>query len=928
MERWRILVLTIIFCLSAMQVSAENNYGPTVRVGWFLVDGLQEMDPIEGTYDGYNYVYLKAIAQFTGWQYRFVPGTFAECMERLEKGEIDLVGSLMQTPERDRTFLFPTYSTGLAGPKLVTKLNGSRASDLAFDDFSAFNGLRAGYVENSLLAEQLESFAKAHAFQLELVPYKTQYALLESLKKNEVDMLLLSGQRNLKDMRILAQLPEQQVFFVTTPDKEWIRAGLDDALARMQFFMPNFDDVMAARYFSDSDSLDTAFTQDEKEYLQQRIDDGRPVLVSYDPAWMPVEYRNAADGTMQGLMKDIFRLLSERTGLTFRFVTAGSYAEANREYQGTAEVFSTLSYDFDWSEKFDAYVTQPVFTVPIFQVYNNELAQYNVVALPRDYHLARAAIEYCQDEAGDRRSVQGLHFVYYDTVEACLEALRDGKAGRTYINAYEVNYYIDLIRSSSLVVQSAAGFSEPTGIGVSKKADPRLFSILCRALRTISRNEINTLILSQAEVRRPVDTRQFIAAHPAQTVAIAAVFIMLVGGEIFFYYTSCRDRRQREELERANSAKSEFLSRISHDIRTPMNAILGMTELARRKNDSPAVAACLDKIDMSNHFLLELINDILDLSVIESGHAVLHPEPYALAEFRQFLSSVAQPLAEKKQIHFVLALDPQLTAILVDKLRFNRVFLNLLSNAMKFTPAGGTVSLKLEQTKQQAGKLFLTGTVADTGIGIPSEFLPRIFEPFTQADEKHIQATEGSGLGLAIVRRIVESFGGTITVKSEIGKGTVFTVTLQVPPAAVPEEAPAGRPAAEDIKGLAGRRILVVEDNAINQEVVCELLGAYGILTEVAGNGRAALTIFSERSVGYFNAILMDIRMPVMDGIEATKQLRALARADAKTIPIVALTADAYLDERARILASGMTDYLAKPVQPDQLLAVLQQVLQ
>ena len=150
-------------------------------------------------------------------------------MERLEKGEIDLVGSLMQTPERDRTFLFPTYSTGLAGPKLVTKLNGSRASDLAFDDFSAFNGLRAGYVENSLLAEQLESFAKAHAFQLELVPYKTQYALLESLKKNEVDLLLLSGQRNLKDMRILAQLPEQQVFFVTTPDKEWIRAGLDDA---------------------------------------------------------------------------------------------------------------------------------------------------------------------------------------------------------------------------------------------------------------------------------------------------------------------------------------------------------------------------------------------------------------------------------------------------------------------------------------------------------------------------------------------------------------------------------------------------------------------------------------------------------------------------------------------------------------------------
>jgi CheY-like chemotaxis protein/nitrogen-specific signal transduction histidine kinase len=397
-------------------------------------------------------------------------------------------------------------------------------------------------------------------------------------------------------------------------------------------------------------------------------------------------------------------------------------------------------------------------------------------------------------------------------------------------------------------------------------------------------------------------------------------------GLFFFYYSSRRNARQRLELERANRAKSEFLSRISHDIRTPMNAIMGMTELALLEKVTPGVENYLRKIKLSNRFLLNLINDILDMSAIESGKIMLRPEAYSIRDFAEFIHSTIDPLMEKRNIEFTITIDPVIQGILVDRLRFNQIFMNLLSNAAKFTPEGGRVELSLIVEKTIGHVLHVRGSVRDTGIGISKEFLPKLFSPFTQENKKHVNVTEGSGLGLAIVKRLVEAMEGTITVQSELGKGTDFIVQIPLEECELHTVAANEKIPDMDVV-LQGKRVLVVEDNSINQEVVCHLLEHFGFSCEVANNGQEALDVFKNHRENWFDVILMDIRMPVMDGIEATSQLRKLDRADATIIPIIALTADAYTSERDQIMESGMTEYLAKPVEPQKLIQMLKKVL-
>ena len=925
-----VLCLCLLLGWPVSVQAEEVPAAPTLRVGWYQVDGLQNIDAIHGQYSGYNYEYLKAIAQFTGWHYKFVPGTFAECMEWLQSGQIDLVGGLARIPEREGILAYPRHNCGYAGPRLVTEIGNQQ---YAFDDVSAFNHIRAGLLDSANLQERWADYAAYSGFTPRTFLYATQTVQQQALQEHEVDALLLNGMRSLHQMRILAQLPKQEVFFVTTPDKLWIRDGLDRALAQIEFFDNRFSENLYQKYFSDDNYLSVAFTQAERAYLARRKRAENPVLVVYDPACLPIEYRDPKTGEMSGIMKHIFALLEEKTGLQFQFVTAQSYDAATKQYADQAEVYATMNCDFDWGELHNAYVTQPIFDVQIFMVYNQSMMNYNTIALPRGYHLSQTVQAMTREDQGAVRNRQNIQYVYYDTMAECLEAVRNNQAGRTYFNAYELSYYMDMLRSEPFAMQSISGFTERTSIGVSKKADPLLFSILCRSLRSISKNEINEIILSESTARRPVGMREFIYTNPVQSMGILSVLLVLLGGVLFFYYSNRSNRRQRLALEAASRAKSEFLSRVSHDIRTPMNAIMGMTELAGQKNTSPDVEACLQKIRISNQFLLELINDILDMSMIESGKLILHPEPYRMADFADLLQGMIQPLAGHKQIRFVCDIDASLQGILVDKLRFNRIFLNLLSNAIKFTPENGTVALSLAELSSDSDSdsdgdgLWLRGVVWDTGIGIKPEFLPKLFEPFTQENEKHIKATEGSGLGLAIVKRFVGAMDGSIRVESEPGKGTVFTVDLCVQryTADMEEEQ---RPKPEDeAEVLRGRRVLVVEDNEINQEVACQLLVYFGMECEVADNGQMALDVFQSKPEGWYDVILMDIRMPVMDGLEATQRLRALPRQDAPVIPVIALTADAYVDARRQILENGMTEYVAKPVQPAALVHVLAQVL-
>lgn len=909
--------ISIVLCCNAAETAAADRQ-PVLRVGWYLVDGLHNIDAASGQYSGYDYDYLRSIAQFNGWQYEFVIESLSDCLNDLANGRLDIVGGVARTPDREAQFVYTRHNSGRAAPRIVAKQEDDRYS---FADFSGFQGMRIGVLDSANLRRSLEEYAAEHQFSYELFIYKSQESLQNALSDGAVDTLFISGTKNIQGLRVLAQLPPQDIYFITRPDALWIRDGLDQGISMLNFFDRNYENSLYQKYFSASYTPAVSFSVAEREYLDKQIRKQEEIVVAYDPEWRPLEYRDPVTGEFSGVMRDVFDRISQRTGLKFRFAAANNFSDTFQQYKDTAEIFSTLGYDFSWGDEHDSWLTQPIFEMQLFQVYTNDPAVYDKIALPRGTLLSHLVEERVRKEG----KASETSFIYYDTMAECIDAVRAAKAGCTFVNEYELNYYMEKFRLEHLNVQSVTGFTEKASIGVAKHTDPRLLSILCRTLESISGAEMNSAILSNTRTRLEPGILDHIYAHPLQALLVLGAGLFFPVLSIFFFFAARRDRRQRAALQAASNAKSEFLSRISHDIRTPMNAIIGMTELARRANTSPELADYLAKIKHSSTFLLELINDILDMSAIENGEVRLHSEAYSVQEFHLLLQSSIAPLADRKKIHLRWSVDESLHCIFVDKLRFNQIFLNLLANAVKFTPPGGEVCFSLRKLAEKSQDICLQAVVSDTGKGIQPEFLPDIFKPFTQ-EERHIDASAGTGLGLAIVKRLVDALHGSLSVQSEVGKGSEFLVTLTLPSCTCAEKKRAEKEMAE--VSLVGRRVLVVEDNEINQEVVCALLEQAGVQCETAGNGSMAVEKFNAAPHGWYEAIFMDIRMPVMDGLEATRKIRSLPREDGVQIPIIALTADAYLDEQERIMECGMTEYLAKPVQPEQLLATLEKVLQ
>ena len=383
---------------------------------------------------------------------------------------------------------------------------------------------------------------------------------------------------------------------------------------------------------------------------------------------------------------------------------------------------------------------------------------------------------------------------------------------------------------------------------------------------------------------------------------------------------------QQRVREARTSARNDFLANMSHDIRTPMNAIVGYTNIAKSNKHKPeTVADALDKIGSSSHYLLSLINDILDISKIESGKMQISCGPCDLAALFRRIEDITALQAKKKSLVINYCYDNICHyQVITDELRIEQIIINIVSNAIKYTPPGKTVDLIAEEVPSPGGKNKYRFIIRDTGIGIKEDYMPHIFESFTREERTTVNRIQGTGLGLAITAKIVEMMGGTISVKSKLGEGSEFTVELELEPLETDSQANADN--SENID-LAGHRILLVEDNAINAEIARMILEQYGAEVQQAENGKTGLEALQEKGPGYYDAVLMDIQMPVMNGFEATKAIRALGGAYATALPIIAMSANAYDEDVRDCLAAGMNGHIAKPFNPDELMRILRRYI-
>ena len=430
-----------------------------------------------------------------------------------------------------------------------------------------------------------------------------------------------------------------------------------------------------------------------------------------------------------------------------------------------------------------------------------------------------------------------------------------------------------------------------------------------------------------------------------QTMLIAVLIAALVG---LFLFDTVRLRRMQVQRDAAKEevaeVKTEFLSRISHEIKTPMNVIVGATALGLEETEHPErMEECLNRIRGASEFLMGLLNDLVlciqvnlivdkrsvlndlvDMSKIENGKFHLHPKPYSFTEFLNEVENMMEPMCERKWIRFHMPHEEININMMVDPVRFFQIFFNLLSNAVKFTPEGGEVTFRICNYATHNNQFCADYVVSDNGMGMSEEFQQILFQPFTQESVNQGEPGNGAGLGLAIVRSIVDLMGGTITVKSEPQKGTEIKVHLEIEIAEIQPEIEVAHRSAEEIQNiLRGKRVLLVEDHPLDVEISRRILEHVAVNVISAQDGKAALEQFKAEEPYHFDAILMDIQMPNMNGFVAARAIRKVAKPDAQIIPIIALSADDTLEDVRKCKEAGMNAHIAKPVEPQKLYQIL-----
>ena len=908
------VMLSLLLLLSAVlpvKAAAETASAKVVRVGSFedTVNYVNE----KGARKGYGYELLEILSGYTGWQFEYVTCDWSDCFEKLKNGEIDIIGGISYTEDRTQEMLFSDEPMGVEKYYLYADL--SRA-DISASDFKTLNGKKIGVLMGTEPEVMLAEWEEKYGLKTEHVNISNNEDVKQKLANHEIDCFVSLEESFWAERGIstITRVGESGIYYAINKNRPDIKEELDDAMRALDEAVPFYTADLYKRYFSMD--YTPILTGEEKAWLRKH----GAIRMGFLASDSGVSTFDPATGEFTGVITDYIQFAADCLGnqeLEFQLVGYDSKeAELDALKSGEIDMIFHCDQNPNLAEEYHFACTNTTWTSNLMAVTNKQHFNENNVnriAVPQNKLSLKKYLAFYYPQ---------WEIVDCDTQEDAARLVKDGQAdcfvtGISSENKYSKKYSF---YSVPLVNPVRSCFAVNSG-------NRSLLSILNKTIKAMPVNMLAGALAMYKSSARKVTLSDFIKDNFFKVMLISSIAVAVVLLTILMLLQKARKAEAAarkaasdtqelnaklqvavEKAESANRAKSTFLSNMSHDIRTPMNAIIGFTTLALSNiDDTDRVKDYLGKTLASSNHLLSLINDVLDMSRIESGKIYLEEVEVNLSDVLHDLKTIVSGQIYAKQLELYMdAMDVTDEDVYCDKTRLNQILLNLLSNAIKFTPAGGTVSVRV---RQLAGKVRGCGQyefrIKDNGIGMSQEFAQKIFEPFERERTSTVSRIQGTGLGMAITKNIVDMMGGTIEVQTAQGKGTEFTVC--VPMRAQTEQRPV-----EKITELEGLKALVVDDDFNTCDSVTKMLVKVGMRAEWTLSGKEAV-LRARQSIemsDVYHAYIIDWRLPDMNGIEVTRQIRSLH----DDTPIIILTAYDWSDIEVEAKAAGVTAFCSKPM--------------
>ena len=928
-------LLSLLLLLSAVlsvKAAAETAPAKVVRVGSFE-DTFNYCNE-KGARKGYGYELLQTLSGYTGWQFEYVTCDWSDCFEKLKNGEIDIMGDISYTEDRAEEMLFSDEPMGEEKYYLYADL--SRA-DISASDYKTLNGKKIGVLMGTEPEVMLTEWEEKHGIKTEHVNISNNEDVKQKLANHEIDCFVSLEESFWAELGIstITRVGKSGIYYALNKDRPDLKEELDNAMRALDEAAPFYTADLYKRYFS----LDyiPILTGEEKAWLRGH----GAIRMGFLTSDRGVSTYDPATGEITGTITDYIQFAADCLGnqeLEFQLVGYDDKeAELNALKSGEIDMISHFDQSPNLAEEYRVACTNTTWTSNMMAVTNQQHFnenKANSVAVPRNkISLTRyIAFYYPQWEIVD-----------CDTQEDAIKLVKDGQADCFITGVSSEEKYSKNHGFYSVLLPNPAKSCFAVNSG-----NRSLLSILNKTIKAMPANMLTSSLAMYKSSSRKVTLSDFIKDNffmvlLVSSIAVAVILLMILkllqkARKAEAAARKAANDTQKlnaklqiavENAESANHAKSTFLFNMSHDIRTPMNAIIGYADLASRHSDDPAkLKNYMENIQVCGQNLLMLLNNVLDLARIENDKTEME---YSVSDiekdFRNCIAMFRNQADSKGQTLTVTThlLHPY---VYVDIPHLTEVCTNLVSNAVKYTGAGGTIRCDVTQKPgEKEGWCDTVVTVADNGIGMSQEFQKHIFEPFERERTSTISKVEGSGIGMGIVKKLVGLMGGTVAVESKIGVGSKFTVTIPCRIASEDETQAKREINPSDQKCLCGTRILLTEDNDLNAEIATELLQEEGCTVDRAKDGVECVDMLEKAANGTYQLILMDIQMPVMNGYDAAKKIRRMDDPQKAGIPIIAMTANAFTEDRQVALDAGMNDHIAKPINMNVLVPTLRKYL-